>query len=88
MTPIAKELLDKALALPGSEREALAASLFDSLDRDDDCEHSDSAAIQAEWNDEIGKRIQELNSGQVSTIPWSVARRLIRGEQVDGRSGS
>jgi putative addiction module component (TIGR02574 family) len=84
MTPIAKQLLDKALELPGSEREALAASLFDSLDG----EQADSVAIQAEWNDEIGKRIAELDSGQVSAIPWSVARRIIRGEQVDGSPGS
>ena len=88
MTPIAKQLLDKALELPGSEREALAASLFDSLEPDDNCEQLDSAAIQAEWNDEIGKRIAELDAGDVSTIPWSVARRMIRGEQVDGHSGS
>lgn len=83
MTPIARELLESALKLPGSEREALAASLFESLEREQDGQESDAAAVQAVWNDEISKRIHELDSGQVTTIPWSVARRMIQGEQID-----
>lgn len=78
MTPVAKQLLEKALGLSGPEREALAASLFESLEPDQDAE-----TVQAEWNDEISKRIDELDSGQVATIPWSVARRMIRGEQIN-----
>ena len=83
MTPIARELLESALKLPGSEREALAASLFESLEREQDGQELDAAAVQAEWNDEISKRIHELDSGQVTTILWSVARRMIQGEQID-----
>jgi putative addiction module component (TIGR02574 family) len=84
VTPIARELLESALKLPGSEREALAASLFESLERE---QESDAAAVQAEWNEEISKRIHELDSGQVTTIPWSVARRMIQGEQIDDPVG-
>lgn len=83
VTPVAKQLLEKALGLSGPEREALAASLFESLEPD-----QDAATVQAEWNDEISKRIEELDSGKVATIPWSVARRMIRGEQIDDAAGN
>jgi putative addiction module component (TIGR02574 family) len=88
MTPVTKQLLEKALKLTGSEREALAASLFESLERDQDGQDEDAAAVQAEWNEEISKRISELDSGRVTPIPWSIARRMIRGEHIDDSVGS
>ena len=30
-----------------------------------------------EWNEEIAKRIAELDSGEVKPIPWDEARRQI-----------
>jgi putative addiction module component (TIGR02574 family) len=88
VTPVTKHLLDQALELPGSERAELASSLFESLDQDPNDSDQDEAATQAAWNDAIRNRIEDLDSGTVTTIPWSVARRIIRGEQPNESSGS
>jgi len=65
------DLLKKALELPPEARAALASSLLDSLD-----EHVDPIA-EEEWANEIARRIEELDSGRVKTIPWAEARRQI-----------
>ena len=65
------ELLKKALALPPEARAALAGSLLDSLDDTVD------ASAEEEWNEEIARRIQELDSGKVKPVPWAEARRQI-----------
>jgi putative addiction module component (TIGR02574 family) len=65
------ELLKKALALPAEARAALAGSLLDSLDDTVD------ASAEEEWNQEIARRIRELDSGKVKPIPWAEARRQV-----------
>jgi putative addiction module component (TIGR02574 family) len=71
MTQEASELLKKALALPPEARAALAGSLLESLDDTVD------ASAEEEWNQEIARRIQELDSAKVKPIPWAEARRQI-----------
>ena len=68
------KLLKEALKLPESARAALAGSLVDSLETE-----VDEDAEQA-WNAEIARRLDELNSGSATTVPWSQARRRIFGE--------
>ena len=74
----ASELLKKALALPDKERAELAANLIDSLDTtvDEDAE--------AAWQEEVARRLHEVASGKVKTIPWDEVRRkahtLLHGE--------
>lgn len=87
VTPIARQLLESALKLPGSAREAVASSVFESLECEQNGQEEDSAFVQAEWNNEICKRVEELDSGQVTAIPWSVARRMIQGEQMNDSVG-
>jgi len=65
------ELLKKALALPPAARAALAGSLFESLD-----ETVDEGA-EAEWQREIARRMQELDSGRVKPMAWAEARQQI-----------
>ncbi|MGD0367928.1 MAG: addiction module protein [Acidobacteriaceae bacterium] len=65
------EVLKKALALPSEARAALAGALLESLD-----ETVDESA-EAEWDREIARRIEELDSGRVRTIAWAEARRRI-----------
>lgn len=62
------ELLKKALALPENERAELAGSLLDSLDPtiDEDAEVA--------WQEEISRRLKELDTGKVKTIPWEEVR--------------
>jgi putative addiction module component (TIGR02574 family) len=71
MTPEVSELLKKALALPPEARAALAGSLLESLDETVD------ASAEEEWNEEIVRRIRELDSGKVKPIPWAEARRQV-----------
>lgn len=71
MSPDVSELLKKALALPPEARAALAGSLLESLDDTVD------EAAEEEWNKEIARRIQELDSGKVKPIPWAEARRQV-----------
>jgi putative addiction module component (TIGR02574 family) len=65
----ADELLKQALALSDKERAELAATLIDSLDTtfDDDAE--------AAWQEEIARRLKDVESGKVKTIPWDEVRR-------------
>ena len=72
MTHEANELLRKALALPEEERAELASTLIDSLDpiTDED--------VEAAWQKEIGRRIDELRSGKAKTIPWDEVRKETR----------
>jgi len=71
MTQEVAELLKKALALPVEARAALAGSLFESIDETVD------ASAEEEWNKEIARRIEELDSGKVKPVPWEEARRQI-----------
>jgi putative addiction module component (TIGR02574 family) len=65
--------LEEALKLSPEARAALAASLLESLEDDVD------ENVEAAWAEEIAKRIHELDSGAVTPIPWSEARRIILG---------
>jgi putative addiction module component (TIGR02574 family) len=60
----AQELLKKALALPDKERADLAGSLIDSLD------HTVDEGVEAAWQEEIVRRIEEVRSGKVKTTSW------------------
>lgn len=74
MTPDLGKFLEEALKLSPEARAALAASLLQSLDQDVD------EGAEAAWAEEIAKRIHELDSGAVTPVPWSEARRMILGQ--------
>jgi putative addiction module component (TIGR02574 family) len=65
------EVLKQAMALPSEARAALAGALLDSLDE------AVEASVEAEWDREIARRIEELDSGKVKPIPWAEARQQI-----------
>jgi len=64
----AGEILKDALALPPEARAALADSLWESLEG-----QSDEGAEGA-WRKEIERRVRDLDSGTVVTIPWTEVR--------------
>ncbi len=72
MTQEAAELLKKALALPVEERADLASTLIDSLDATID------ENVEAAWQEEIRRRIEDVRSGKVSSIPWDDVREKAR----------
>jgi putative addiction module component (TIGR02574 family) len=81
MTQDATELLKRALALSEEERAELAGSLLESLDGDPD----DPQAVEAAWNEEIARRIEDLDSGKVKTVPWEEVRRRISSKLTHSR---
>jgi putative addiction module component (TIGR02574 family) len=70
-TNLSQDLLNDAMRLPDEQRAALAAALIESLDEsvDEDAE--------AAWSGEIARRLQQIQRGEVTTIPWPQARRMI-----------
>jgi putative addiction module component (TIGR02574 family) len=79
VTQEASDLLKKALALPEQDRAALAGVLIDSLDAPAD------ASAEEAWNDEIARRIGDIDSGKTRTIPWEELRRRITTKLNDGK---
>lgn len=64
-----EKLLAAALRLKPRQRAAMADRLVESLPPD--------PQVEAAWEVEIKKRIDEIESGAVKAIPWSIARRQI-----------
>ncbi len=60
----ARDLLQKALALPENERAELAGNLLSSLDMTVD------QNVDAAWQQEVVRRLDDVQSGKVETIPW------------------
>ena len=79
MTDEAKELLRKALALSEEDRVTMATSLLESLDP------AVEDSVEAAWNEEIARRIQDLDSGKAKTVPWEEVRRRISAKLAHGR---
>jgi len=77
MSPRIEKLLKDALELSDKERADLAGRLIDSLEHQFD---DDSAAA---WDAELERRINELDSGAVASIPWSDVRRRLMGRLDD-----
>jgi len=67
----AAEILREALALPTEARAALAGSLLDSLDTEVDED------AEASWAIEVNRRVAQLDSRVVRTIPWAEVRRRL-----------
>jgi len=64
MTQEVRELLQKALALPENERAELAGNLIYSLDATVDPD------VDAAWQQEVVRRLQDIQSGKVDTVSW------------------
>jgi putative addiction module component (TIGR02574 family) len=71
MTQEAAELLKKALSLPASERADLAGSLIESLDDTQD------EAVAAAWDEEVARRMADIDSGAVKPVALEEARRRL-----------
>lgn len=79
MTQEANDVLKRALALPAEDRAELAGSLLESLDVGQD---PDAETV---WQQEVARRIQDLDSGKVKAIPWAEVRRRVAAKLSNGR---
>jgi putative addiction module component (TIGR02574 family) len=67
------ELFKQASDLPEQDRATLAGLLIESLETERD------AGVEEAWRDEIARRLTELDSGAVKTVPWETVRaKLLR----------
>ena len=71
MTKEAAELLKRALTLPVSERADLAGSLIESL------EDAQDESVAAVWDEEVVRRMADIDSGSVKPVALEDARRRI-----------
>ena len=81
MAPVAPqvaELLEKALTLSTQDRGVLIDQLIASLDD----EPSDEG-VEAAWDEEIKRRVEDIRLGRVKTIPWEQVLREIAEEFPD-----
>ena len=68
------ELFEKAADLPEEDRATLAGLLIESLESEVD------EGVEGAWKEEVERRVAQLDSGAVETIPWEVVRaRLHQG---------
>jgi len=68
MSPEVSDLLKRALALPADERAALANTLLDSLE-------TPNQSAEAAWDEEVARRMEDLNAGKAVTVPWEQMHR-------------
>jgi putative addiction module component (TIGR02574 family) len=75
MSVTVEELLKQALKLDPKARAELAALILESVPTES------AEEVEAAWEAEISRRVKELESGSVKTIPWEEVReKLIRSE--------
>ena len=68
------------LARRGEQRAALAGELIQSL------EHEVDPNAEAAWSAEIRSRLERVDAGTATTVPWSEARRRIHAAVERGAS--
>ena len=69
------QLIDEALALPDSDRAALASLLLKSLESEEELDSD----VESAWAQEAERRWNQIESGAVKTIPWEdVKARLLK----------
>lgn len=72
MTKDAKELLEKAKALPPADRAAMAQQLLLTLEHDLDRD------VDSAWQEEVNRRCREVDEGSVQPVTWESVRDRLR----------
>ena len=81
MSPNAQKLLEEARQLPPEEREWLAEFLLIGDER------VSAAGVEAAWDDEIKRRLDEIDSGAVKMIPGEeVMERMLNRLSSEARA--
>jgi putative addiction module component (TIGR02574 family) len=68
MSPNVEKLFREASDLSEADRAELAGRLLDSLETERD------EGVEAAWAEEVERRIRQIDSGEVKTIPWEEVR--------------
>jgi putative addiction module component (TIGR02574 family) len=73
MTKTAQRLYEEAMRLDPKDRAALTGLLIESLEAESE------EGVEQAWVAEIERRMTELDSGSVQTIPWEQLRTRLYG---------
>ena len=73
MTRAARKLFEEAMRLDAEDRVALAGLLIESL------EPESEEGVEEAWVAEVERRMAELDSGAVQTLPWDELRARLYG---------
>lgn len=77
MNTQAGQILQTALGLHPNDQAEIAASLIQSLDEEADRD------VDVAWSDEIKRRIDAIDAGQVQLVPWDEIISSMR-ERLNG----
>lgn len=77
MSESAQQVIASALQLTPSERAVVATAILASLEPPSD---ESTPEVRDAWSNEIRKRIDDIDSGRVKTIPSAEAWKMIDGE--------
>jgi putative addiction module component (TIGR02574 family) len=81
LTPQISELLEKALTLSTQDRGLLIYRLIASLD-----EEAPEEGVEAAWDEEIKRRVDDIRSGRVRTIPGEQVLRRLKARRQDAKA--
>ena len=81
VTPQLSELLEKALALSTQDRGLLIDRLIASLD-----EEPADEGVEAAWDEEIKRRMDDIRSGRVKTIPGERVLERLKARLRDAKT--
>jgi putative addiction module component (TIGR02574 family) len=73
------ELFREATRVSENERAELAGLLLESLEGEPD------EGVEAAWAEEIEKRVRQIDSGEVQTIPWEEVRAKLHARLNEDR---
>ncbi|HET8775459.1 MAG TPA: addiction module protein [Thermoanaerobaculia bacterium] len=73
------EIYEEASSLPEADRAELAGRLLESLHGEPE------EGVEAAWAEEIERRIRQIDSGEVKTIPWEEVRAKLYARLHDRR---
>ena len=72
MTDKTQVIVEQALKLSPTERADVAEQLLASLDETLDSD------VEKAWQEEVQQRLQQVERGEVKTIPWEEVQRRLR----------
>ena len=72
MTQKSQVVLEEALKLSVTERAEVAEQLIASLDEVPDTD------VEQAWQEEVQRRLGQIERGEVKTIPWEEVQRRLR----------
>src|SRR5260370_24243085 len=82
MTRDLAELFREASRLAEEDRAELAGRLLETLDGEPD------EGVEVAWAEEIERRVRQIDSGEVATVPWEEVRAKLHALLNEKRSSS